>query len=434
MVLVADASKFPGNGIARVCGPGDLDGRCRPGSRRADRLAALADAGAVSSRRRAERDSHATDDPRRRRVPCPAGLSGLVRGRVPGRVTTWCCTTSTVIGLRTIGRVLADCRADAGATAPRVQLETDLDVTPSRTRTSSSPRSGSAGLAGRVCDERAALDARGRSARRRPAPAGSATACARCRWRCGSPTRCAGSHPCRVRHQLHQPGRHGHRGDGSLLGDRVVGICDSPVGMFQRVARALDVDLEAGGVRLRRASTTSAGCAGCWSKAGRPAPRAARRPGGLLTTEEGRLFGPDWLASLGTMPNEYLWYWYYHATRSRPHRLVTTRGELLLRQQPTSMMQPSTQPSRRPTTRVAGMVLPRVRVWEQTRLEREADLHGRQSRRDPAPANGSVEDLDGGGYDRVALAVMRAVARTSGKRSCSMCRIAGPWPVSTPRP
>ena len=38
--------------------------------------------------------------------------------------------------------------------------------------------------------------------------------------------------------QLHQPGRHGHRGMGEVLGDRVIGICDSPSGLVRRAAGA----------------------------------------------------------------------------------------------------------------------------------------------------------------------------------------------------
>ena len=103
--------------------------------------------------------------------------------------------------------------------------------------TSSSPRSGSA----------ASRDARPTSGspwpracwgRRRSARAGSRTGCGRCRWPCDIARRIAGARPRGLGHQLHQPGRPGHRGDGRVLGDRVIGICDSPVGLGRRVARA----------------------------------------------------------------------------------------------------------------------------------------------------------------------------------------------------
>ena len=29
--------------------------------------------------------------------------------------------------------------------------------------------------------------------------------------------------------------------------------------------------------------------------------------------EEGRLFGAEWLQTLGSIPNEYLWYWYFRS-------------------------------------------------------------------------------------------------------------------------
>src|SRR5206468_3124198 len=39
-------------------------------------------------------------------------------------------------------------------------------------------------------------------------------------------------------------------------------------------------------------------------------PRLLGDPARLAGTEEGRLFDPGFLARLGALPNEYLWYWY----------------------------------------------------------------------------------------------------------------------------
>src|SRR3712207_5500785 len=57
-------------------------------------------------------------------------------------------------------------------------------------------------------------------------------------------------------------------------------------------------------------------------------------PALVSSFEEGRLFGADWLAVLGTVPNEYLWYWYYSSDAvAAASRAGRTRGEVLLEQQ-----------------------------------------------------------------------------------------------------
>ena len=90
-----------------------------------------------------------------------------------------------------------------------------------------------------------------------------------------------------------------------VLGDRVVGICDSPVGLFRRVARALDIDIadawfDYAGLNhlgwLRRVLVD-----------GRDVlPGLLADDDALASFEEGRLFGGPWLRTLGAVPNEYL--------------------------------------------------------------------------------------------------------------------------------
>ena len=55
----------------------------------------------------------------------------------------------------------------------------------------------------------------------------------------------------------------------------------------------------------------------------------------LGSMEEGQLFGLDWLRTLGTIPNEYLYYYYF--TRDAVRSITgsgQTRGEYLLEQHP----------------------------------------------------------------------------------------------------
>ena len=117
--------------------------------------------------------------------------------------------------------------------------------------------------------------------------------------------------------------------------------------------------------------------------------------------EEGRLFGAEWLQTLGAIPNEYLWYWYFRSDALAAELEASeTRGEQILRQQEefyarTGLDEAAscrTTPGSRP-----GWPASR-RTWPTAAQITDA------GDRDPY-------DLDGGGYDRIALGVMRAVAR-----------------------
>ncbi|UAL30167.1 6-phospho-beta-glucosidase [Nocardioides rotundus] len=186
-----------------------------------------------------------------------------------------------------------------------------------------------------------------------------------------------------------------------VLGDRVVGICDSPVGLMRRVARALEVPPEE--AEFAYAGLNHLG----WLREVRVdgvdrLPDLLGDPELLLRIEEGRLFGPDWLATIGAVPNEYLWYWYYRSDALAAEERGPSRGELLVEQQRDFW---AAAPGLDPADAFAR--------WEETRVAREstymADSRAATEERDPY-------DLDGGGYDRVALAVMRAVATDAPQR------------------
>jgi 6-phospho-beta-glucosidase len=118
-----------------------------------------------------------------------------------------------------------------------------------------------------------------------------------------------------------------------LLGDRVIGICDSPVGLFRRVAWLLGVPVER--VWFDYAGLNHLGWLTAARVAGRDRlPGLLAEPAALGRIEEGRLFGPDWLRALGAIPNEYLFY--YYATREAIAAVRdrgSSRGEFLARQQ-----------------------------------------------------------------------------------------------------
>jgi 6-phospho-beta-glucosidase len=161
------------------------------------------------------------------------------------------------------------------------------------------------------------------------------------------------------------------------LGDRVIGICDSPVGLCRRVAHALGVQ----DATFDYAGLNHLGwLQGVHSDGEDLLPRLLADADALRSFEEGRLFGPEWLRALGCIPNEYLHY--YYETREA---LGDDRGAFLLRQQKSFY---------------DGTV-----DWETTRLEREA-TYMKQER----------DSLEGGGYERVAVDLMHALAHDEPSR------------------
>jgi 6-phospho-beta-glucosidase len=116
------------------------------------------------------------------------------------------------------------------------------------------------------------------------------------------------------------------------LGERVIGICDSPVGLTRRVAAALGAD--PGALRFGYAGLNHLG----WLLSVHDGHRE-RLPGllaspGLERLHEAALFGADWLRALGAVPNEYLHYYYDTREAIAAARAAgPTRGEFLREQQ-----------------------------------------------------------------------------------------------------
>ncbi|QIK68751.1 6-phospho-beta-glucosidase [Nocardioides sp. HDW12B] len=336
----------------------------------------------------------------------------LLHDEGPGRVTDLVLHDLDPGRLRTIGRVLEDATAAHGGGGPRVHLETDLETAVRGADfVFSAIRVG--GLAGRVCDERSALDLGVLG--QETTGAGGITY--------GLRTVPVAMHVAetvrRVAPEAHvinftNPAGMVTEAMSRVLGDRVVGICDSPVGMFKRVARALGVDpatatFDYAGLNhlgwLRRVVVD-----GTDRLPGLLADRAA-----LLGTEEGRLFGPDWLATLGTVPNEYLWYWYYRTDAvAAEQKAGRTRGEVLLEQQQEFWGAAGAgSPGGGPGGGTGGERFgpgEAFDAWERARMAREATYMA-ESREATGSGERDQEDLDGGGYDRVALQLMRAIAR-----------------------
>ncbi|MGW8065593.1 6-phospho-beta-glucosidase [Streptomyces ziwulingensis] len=181
------------------------------------------------------------------------------------------------------------------------------------------------------------------------------------------------------------------------LGDRVIGICDSPVGLGRRVARVLGADPERAWIDY--VGLNHLGWLRGLRVAGRDElPRLLADPALLGSFEEGRLFGPEWLRSLGAIPNEYLHYYYFNRETVRAYQEADrTRGAFLRDQQAGFY-----EEMRRPHT-------PALAAWDRTRAEREATYMA-ENREAAGAGEREADDLSGG-YEKVALALMRAVAR-----------------------
>ncbi|MGX5715229.1 family 4 glycosyl hydrolase [Arthrobacter sp. MAHUQ-56] len=183
-----------------------------------------------------------------------------------------------------------------------------------------------------------------------------------------------------------------------LLGPRVIGICDSAGGLVHRAARAA-------GVTLPEGSLDGVGYYGLnhlgWlyrlESGGRDVLRDLLSDGAALQSfEEGRLFPQEFLANLGLLPNEYLFYYYQAAAaRQAMGAMSQTRGETIHGQQ--QELYP----------RLAAAGADAYRLWEEARRSREEGYLA-EARGDGEQRN--EEDLAGGGYERVALAAMRALS------------------------
>ncbi|CAM5588931.1 6-phospho-beta-glucosidase OS=Streptomyces viridochromogenes OX=1938 GN=ACM01_02175 PE=3 SV=1 [Streptomyces viridochromogenes] len=182
------------------------------------------------------------------------------------------------------------------------------------------------------------------------------------------------------------------------LGDRVIGICDSPVGLGRRIARVLGVRNPAE-AWIDYVGLNHLGWVRGLRVAGRDElPRLLANPELLGSFEEGKLFGTDWLRSLGAIPNEYLHYYYFNREAVRAYQEAErTRGAFLRDQQAGFY------------DRLRDPDAPALEVWDRTRAEREATYMA-ENRETAGAGERDADDLSGG-YEKVALALMRAIAR-----------------------
>jgi 6-phospho-beta-glucosidase len=211
----------------------------------------------------------------------------------------------------------------------------------------------------------------------------------------------------------------------ATLGPRVIGVCDSPVGLIRRACAASGVDPGPSlGAVTDRVDADYLGInhlgwlRGLRSRGTDLLPALLRDPERLLSTEEGRLFGADVLRSLGAIPNEYL-YWYYARGEALRDVLAAdrTRGEHVRERQLAFY-----------DTAGAASPLWAARLWREANDERNrsyfAELRtgSRGGERDEA-------DVAAGGYESVALALAAALTGGPAARLILNVRNAGTVPV-----
>ena len=184
-----------------------------------------------------------------------------------------------------------------------------------------------------------------------------------------------------------------------VIGDRALGICDSPRALCRRVAEALgrtpdELWFDYFGLNhlgwLR----------GVYDGDGDLLPGLLADDELLESFEEGKLFGAEWLRSLGMIPNEYLYFHYFAADTvdALSSTGAPSRGEFLLRQQADFYAGAN---GATPEEALAA--------WRDARRERDRTYFAEvRSAAGLAAAEDSWEDL--GGYEAEAIAVVEAIA------------------------
>jgi 6-phospho-beta-glucosidase len=311
----------------------------------------------------------------------------------------------TMPGRAEIMSGVLDQQAAGHGDAPRVEVADSLDAAlDGADFVFSAFRVG--GLAGRVCDERVALDC-GVLGQETTGPGGLAFALRTVPVARDLAERVRARAPRAWVINFTNPAGIITEAMRAVLGPRVIGICDTPIGMGNRLARALGVPPAR--VRFDYVGLNHLGwLRGIVHDGVDLLPDLLADDDLLAATEEGAIFGVPWLRALGSIPNEYLYYYYFN--RDAVRSIVdsgSTRGEYLMRQHDEFY------------TEVVSHPPSALALWRRTVAERSrtymADARGGE-------AQASTEPDGGVGYEGVALAVLGAIAR--GERTTMVLNVA----------
>ncbi|MFF1656598.1 6-phospho-beta-glucosidase [Streptomyces sp. NPDC058255] len=326
------------------------------------------------------------------RVPLVYGA--LLGDRAEGRVTHVVLHDLDAGRLSAVARVLAEQAADV-PDAPEVTVTTDLDeALRGADFVFSAIRVG--GLEGRAADERIALD-QGVLGQETVGAGGIAYGLRTVPVAVDIAQRVARLAPDAWVINFTNPAGLVTEAMSRHLGDRVIGICDSPVGLGRRIAKVLGADPREAWIDY--VGLNHLGWVRGLRVAGRDElPRLLADPQLLGSFEEGKLFGPEWLQSLGAVPNEYLHYYYFNREAVRAYQEAEKTRGAFLRDQQARFYEEMKRPD-------AGALT----AWDRTRAEREATYMS-ENRETAGAGERDADDLSGG-YEKVALALMRAIAR-----------------------
>jgi 6-phospho-beta-glucosidase len=194
---------------------------------------------------------------------------------------------------------------------------------------------------------------------------------------------------------------------GQVLGDRAVGICDTPSSLCRQVAALLgrpQEELWFDWFGLNHLGWLR----GVHDADGDLLPGLLADDELLAGLEEGRLFGAEWLRSLGMIPSEYLYYFYYGAdTVEAIRRSPRPRGAFLREQQAGFYATSDERPA------------DALHAWRAARDERDRTYMAEA--RSAAGVDGAHAS-GGEGYEGEAMAFVAAVA--AGTRALRIINVA----------
>lgn len=180
-----------------------------------------------------------------------------------------------------------------------------------------------------------------------------------------------------------------------VLGNRAIGICDAPQALCRRVATALGRRPEE--LWFDYFGINHLGWLRGVLEDGRDLlPGLLADEACLASFEEGRLFGPDRLRSVGMIPNEYLYYYDFAAEALASMRAGQVRAEFLQRQQD-AFYSADALPATALTEWEAAIEERERRYMEEAWSGRDDDLSEIAAAREP------------GGYGRLALDLVDAL-------------------------
>jgi 6-phospho-beta-glucosidase len=188
----------------------------------------------------------------------------------------------------------------------------------------------------------------------------------------------------------------------SVLGDRVLGICDTPSGLGRRVAGLLGLDHTR--VQMDYIGLNHLGWMRRVMYNGEDVlPRLLADDRLLSQLEEAKVFGVDWIRTLGVIPNEYLYYYYFNRDAvGKINSSPATRGDFLAKTQGAFF------------DRVVAEGDGGAELWRETVDARSASYMAEaKGGQQGAPTTKRERESDPShqGYAGVALAVMAAITR-----------------------